>query len=748
MPGKNHKTSKSRGETSVQGTNDSSIVSKCSMIKHGYIEDNFLHYFVCKQMRRAPLINRGYFIRAATIEFIVRRFIQQTCGNKQIISLGAGFDSQFFRLQSSNILKDTVYYEIDFPEVAGRKRDLIFNQQALLDLLPGVSSSKTSDPTNSSAIVIDTDRYKLIGVDLSELRSVESILKSCGLAVCSPTLLLSEVVLTYMNKQYASAIIRWAANTFSNAVFVMYEQINPSDGFGVFMQNHFKNIGSPLKCLQTFPSIQSQRDRFTNLGWDKCDALDMNQYYYTMLSVEERLRVNSLEPFDEFEGWHAKCSHYFVLCAYRGATQTLLTDVIQAKMAQSLQILEISPYTCPTPVSFSRPETSKTMQMYSHQSVRLSDSLVLTVGGFGEQKSQHCRLPHFAITDTHTFRSTVIVPDLDHNVQVACMYTASVVLKDGTILLVYGRFSPAKPYSQIVSVSASWNRRQNIQGMDSENISKLNISHNNSCYAESLGAPVVEHSSCEMETHDMRSIDLKSGDGLGHCHGNITCTGMLMEQNGEIPCSRWRHTCSLINITGDERIFLYGGRNQDEMSLGDCFLLNPSSGVWTELHPGGQGPGDLQSHTACVWKNSVVIAGGLDADLKPQNQVFTLNLETMTWTKLLLQGLMCPRYSHTAHVINSFLILIGGASMNHLPPGVAVIHLPSGICREFPLPPIEEKNIIMLHSHTSTSLGGGKFLILGGGGNCFSFGTHLNKSPFILNITDCLKQMKDGICDD
>lgn len=44
--------------TQVQGTNDSSIVSKCSMVEKGYYSDPFLKDFVLKKVQRAPLINR------------------------------------------------------------------------------------------------------------------------------------------------------------------------------------------------------------------------------------------------------------------------------------------------------------------------------------------------------------------------------------------------------------------------------------------------------------------------------------------------------------------------------------------------------------------------------------------------------------------------------------------------------------------------------------------------------------------
>ena len=43
----------------------------------------------------------------------------------QVISLGAGFDSAFFRLQASGHLQKVTFIEVDFPQVAERKTALI-----------------------------------------------------------------------------------------------------------------------------------------------------------------------------------------------------------------------------------------------------------------------------------------------------------------------------------------------------------------------------------------------------------------------------------------------------------------------------------------------------------------------------------------------------------------------------------------------------------------------------------------------
>lgn len=47
----------------------------------------------------------------------------------------------------------------------------------------------------------------------------------------------------------------------------------------------------------------------------------------------------------------------------------------------------------------------------------------------------------------------------------------------------------------------------------------------------------------------------------------------------------------------------------------------------------------------------------------------------------------------------------------------------------------------MLHNHGSVLLDGedkGRVLIVGGGGNCFSFGTHLNKNITSIDLSDII----------
>ena len=36
-------------------------------------------------------------------------------------------------------------------------------------------------------------------------------------------------------------------------------------------------------------------------GWSNAAAMDMNEFYHDIISKEERNRIDSIEPFDEYE---------------------------------------------------------------------------------------------------------------------------------------------------------------------------------------------------------------------------------------------------------------------------------------------------------------------------------------------------------------------------------------------------------------------------------------------------------------
>lgn len=76
----------------VMATNNSSIVSKRSVEKLYLPEPHFFRYFVKKPIRRAPTINRGYWLRMRAVDWVVEQFLQKPSDGMQkvIINLGCG----------------------------------------------------------------------------------------------------------------------------------------------------------------------------------------------------------------------------------------------------------------------------------------------------------------------------------------------------------------------------------------------------------------------------------------------------------------------------------------------------------------------------------------------------------------------------------------------------------------------------------------------------------------------------------
>ncbi|XP_046374942.2 tRNA wybutosine-synthesizing protein 4-like [Haliotis rufescens] len=812
-PKRKGKSAKTRRETAVQGTNDHSIVSKCSMAVAGYFQDDFLKFFVAKTSRRAPLIHRGYYIRAKTVSYIVNEFLQRHGSTaKQIVSLGSGFDSAYFRLKSAGQLQNTIYIEIDFPEVVKRKNAIIKNTRELSELLGEEQTLQATSPH----IEMNRSDYKMLGVDLTQLNTLEAALRLCQVDFDAPTLLLSEVVLTYMTRRCSSAVVKWAAETFSDSAFLLYEQINPNDPFGLFMQNHYKVIGSPLKSINAFPTLTSQMDRFVSLGWNWCEAYDMNQFYKDLVGQTEKLFINSLEPFDEYEEMHLKCSHYFVLCAYSTPRDGLLQENRIMHVSADDSNSKPKPDNVPElvkvlpSVEVSTAETSS-IKRFSHTSSKLGEQFIVTVGGFGEQDGRHQRISEVNMTDIETMNGYSVKAN-DDTLEMARMHHSLDVLEDGTLVLFGGRISPFRLCSQLIKLKLNATKKDshvtnsssnetetgvlsNTQTDLASNLAACDIDIKNACSRASVqkascdisdGACVTVNTNSQPTTvphlniqensdinadNEQQSLTDKMSvsDSVNHKKskkavrprikggnskndkseiqkGDNSCKdwsfdmeSSVLEQTGDVPCLRWRHATTRVAVKGEEMVLLYGGRNSTDAALRDCYLLNPRTGVWKQLDCGGESPGHRQSHTLTSWGDKVILYGGLNEFLLPYNTVYCLDLPTLTWKRVPVIGALQPRYSHTCHVTDNMLVVIGGVNLSHGIPGVALLDLHTGKCVEYDLPTAQKDNLKMFHKHSSVSTADGQFLIFGGGGNCFSFGSHLNVSPFLLDISLCMQ---------
>jgi len=314
-------------DQSVQGTNDDAQISKLSCVQLGYFKDDFIKYFVTKRSRRSPLINRGYYSRAAALQELVVQFlgvrsdgkgVTEPAVKKQVLSLGAGYDTLYFNLQAAGLAPHR-YYEIDFPVVTKTKASIVSQTPAMLSL----AGADPAVDTETGSIV--SDSYCLMPGDLRDIGAFEAALRDNGFDPSVPTLVLSECVLVYMEPKYSQELVNWAGRTLPDAVFVVYEQIHPDDAFGQQMLINLESRGCPLKGIEATPTLEAHRQRFLRAGWGRAESLSMDAIYRDFLDKADLRRIERLEIFDEFEEWHMIQEHYCITCGINDA-QGLFRD--------------------------------------------------------------------------------------------------------------------------------------------------------------------------------------------------------------------------------------------------------------------------------------------------------------------------------------------------------------------------------------------------------------------------------------
>lgn len=300
----------------VQGTNDSSIVSKrlVEMLYTAKLRPQETHWFKAfvprLKQQRLPSINRGYLIRMESVRRNIELIINQyphTPRGVRIVNLGCGFDPLAFQLleQFGNRI---FFVDVDYPALATNKLSLMQQSREIMQLLGG--SQAFSHP----AVVMQTAGYALVGCDLKNLLLYESILHSVH-GTAQVTIFIAEVSLAYMAPQDADQVIECLSRVPSSHILVL-EQIlayGPHHIFARKMLAHFRKLCSPIQCVEQYPSRQHQHDRFST--W--FTNVNINDLYqeWQRLPLMMRQQIQAIEDFDEWEEFILFCHHYVLVHA-------------------------------------------------------------------------------------------------------------------------------------------------------------------------------------------------------------------------------------------------------------------------------------------------------------------------------------------------------------------------------------------------------------------------------------------------
>eukprot|EP01068_Selenidium_serpulae_P008692 Selendium_serpulae@DN5050_c0_g1_i2.p1 len=316
-------------DDAVQSTTYDAAASKHSATVLGYYEDPYCQYFVKRPIKRSPLINRGYYARVAGVRHVIKKFFETVPSSSpiQVVNLGSGLDTTFFWLNdwvsSKFPQRQWQMFEVDFPEVTQKKKKIIMGTEVLWKKLANSIGEIT---TSGDGTFLKSPKLQMLAVDIRRIEDMNEGLAASGFQSDIPTLFLCECVLVYMQSLHSNLVIRWAANAVkAPSAMVTYEQMNPHDAFGRTMVKNLEIRGCPLLGIYDYPTLESQRQRYVDLGWHVTEAVDMNDVYDVYIDRMDVMRVQRLELFDEIEEWRLIQGHYFISVAIKGLSNAKVT---------------------------------------------------------------------------------------------------------------------------------------------------------------------------------------------------------------------------------------------------------------------------------------------------------------------------------------------------------------------------------------------------------------------------------------
>ncbi|EXJ80613.1 hypothetical protein A1O3_06897 [Capronia epimyces CBS 606.96] len=317
----------------IQNTDNDAATSRLSAVEAGYLEDPFARLLSADEdgpvARRLPLMNRGTYLRTASIDRIVDTFLSSTGhGCRQIISLGAGSDTRYFRLKHKRQNLAIVYHEVDFEantrRKIGRLRSPPFADKA--KTLAGVDMHASDVRLSEDGSTLRSSEYNIHPQDLRRLPRDNADLT--GVDKDLPTLIISECCLVYLPPEDADAVLRYFSQLFPSTTplaIVVYEPIRPHDSFGRTMVRNLMSRGIQLQTLEKYAGLAEQQERLKTYGFrgddgtgSGAEAVDINFIWQRWTPPEEKERVDGLEWMDELEEFVLLAKHYCICWGWRG----------------------------------------------------------------------------------------------------------------------------------------------------------------------------------------------------------------------------------------------------------------------------------------------------------------------------------------------------------------------------------------------------------------------------------------------
>lgn len=200
-----------------------SIISKRCVEKLYYPnEPSFYKPFVSKFKRRAPLINRGYWLRMKAVDSAIEAFLQQPTDKKIVVlNLGCGYDPLSFRMRWKWNAKGVKFVDIDNKELIMSKVKIFTQNKQLHQHLHDdlhITNKEDKDEDEDENIIFSSESYLAVGCELTEVDVLYRIFNEIVQIQDCEIMFLAEFSTTYMPDHDIEALLQWTA-TFENGSF-------------------------------------------------------------------------------------------------------------------------------------------------------------------------------------------------------------------------------------------------------------------------------------------------------------------------------------------------------------------------------------------------------------------------------------------------------------------------------------------------------------------------------------------------
>ncbi|TKX27009.1 leucine carboxyl methyltransferase [Elsinoe australis] len=267
----------------VQQTDNDAASSRASAVSLGYLQDPYAFAFASiPPPRRYPLINRGTYVRSIAIDRLVKSFLDTDNGSrKQIISLGAGSDTRFFRFSG---VPNLIYHEFDFASNTTTKVNRTLENYPMRAALQSANTASTDVRVAPTKDALYSKSLNIHPLDLREIYTTSAAqAKLENLDPDAPTLILSECCLTYLTRddgtKILNHILRQMLHPSTPAAVVFYEPIKPKDAFGQTMTSNLGSRGIEMPALHEIPTLEAHRQRIKQLGLPRTGARTVYDIY-------------------------------------------------------------------------------------------------------------------------------------------------------------------------------------------------------------------------------------------------------------------------------------------------------------------------------------------------------------------------------------------------------------------------------------------------------------------------------------